>query len=88
MSRLQQTADAQSVLNQRTKKKRSRKSKKKGDQDGESSPLILSTNYCSHISGKMAVDLLRGAICSLLTAVYSSIMYTCIYLVMARNVFS
>lgn len=35
MSRLQQTAEAQSVLNQRTKKKRSRKSKKKGDQDDD-----------------------------------------------------
>ncbi|XP_028267647.1 epidermal growth factor receptor kinase substrate 8-like protein 1a [Parambassis ranga] len=33
MMRLQQTAEAQSVLNQRKKKKRSRKSKNQGDQD-------------------------------------------------------
>lgn len=34
MTRLQQTAEAQSILNQR-KKKRSKKSKKTEDQDGE-----------------------------------------------------
>lgn len=39
MTRLQQTAEAQSVLSQR-KKKRSRKSKKKEDQDGEDSSFL------------------------------------------------
>lgn len=47
MARLQQTAEAQSVLNQ-TKKKKSRKSKKNKDQDGESCSSIISANYRSH----------------------------------------
>lgn len=42
MARLQQTAEAQSILNQ--KKKRSRKSKKKEDQDGENWYTIPLTN--------------------------------------------
>ncbi|XP_034749467.1 epidermal growth factor receptor kinase substrate 8-like protein 1a isoform X2 [Etheostoma cragini] len=40
MSRLQQTAEAQSVLNQ-TRKKKSRKSKKNRDQDGENDLLTM-----------------------------------------------
>lgn len=38
MARLQQTAEAQTILNQR-RKKRSRKNKKKEDHDGESRPI-------------------------------------------------
>lgn len=53
MSRLQQTAEAQSVLNQR-RKKRSRKSKKKDNQDGDKRSSILSTNSSSHSFTKMA----------------------------------
>lgn len=47
MGRLQQTAEAQSILKQR-KKKRSRRSKKKADQDGERIGTILSSNYRGH----------------------------------------
>lgn len=43
MARLQQTAEAQSILKQR-KKKKSRKSKKKEDKTGESSSSILRIN--------------------------------------------
>lgn len=48
MGRLQQAAEAQSVINQ-SKKKRSRKSKK-GDQEGERIGAFLSiTIQCSHV---------------------------------------
>lgn len=43
MARLQQTAEAQSILNQR-KKMKSKKTKKKEDQTGESSSSILWIN--------------------------------------------
>lgn len=52
MSRLQQTAEAQSVLNQR-RKKSSRKSKKKDKQEGQDCSSILSTMSSSYSFTKM-----------------------------------